>query len=196
MISKTLEAELASYKIGEKIRDLRQQRGLKLIELGSHTGLSAAMLSKIERGRLVPTLPTLTRIALVFSVGLDYFFGDQRKRYTFAIVRKDERIKLPSTKDGKHVPYEFESLDYAALEPKLNAFLAHFQALPENKLTMHSHAGVEFLYVIDGSMELTWRGEKHQLNAGDSVYFDATVEHGYRRVGNSRCSGVVVTRSD
>lgn len=196
MISKTLEKELAAYNIGEKIRDLRQQRGLKLVELGSHTGLSAAMLSKIERGRLVPTLPTLMRIALVFSVGLDYFFGDQRQRYDFAIVRKEGRVRLPSAMDRKQVPYEFESLDYAALEPKLNAFLAHFQSLPEDKVPVHSHAGVEFIYVVDGKLELTWRGEKHELDAGDSVYFDATVDHGYRRLGKGACTGVVVTRSD
>lgn len=196
MISKTLEKELAAYNIGEKIRDLRQQRDLKLVELGDHTGLSAAMLSKIERGRLVPTLPTLMRIALVFSVGLDYFFGDQKARYAFAIVRKDERIRLPATLHGRHVPYEFESLDYAALEPKINAFLAHFQALPDEKVPVHTHEGIEFLYIIEGSMELIWRGEKHQLNAGDSVYFDATIEHGYRRVGKGACSGIVITRPD
>jgi transcriptional regulator with XRE-family HTH domain len=45
-----------------------------LVELGKHTGLSAAMLSKLERGKLFPTLPTLLRIALVFGVGLEYFF--------------------------------------------------------------------------------------------------------------------------
>jgi transcriptional regulator with XRE-family HTH domain len=46
-----------------------------LVELGRHTGLSPAMLSKIERGQLFLTLPTLLRIALVFSVGLDFFFS-------------------------------------------------------------------------------------------------------------------------
>ena len=196
MISDTLEKELASYNIGEKIRDLRQQRGLKLVELGSHTGLSAAMLSKIERGRLIPTLPTLMRISLVFSVGLDYFFGDQRTRYAFAIVRKEDRIKLPASMDRKQVPYEFESLDYAALEPKLNSFLAHFQSLADSGLPVHSHPGVEFIYLMEGKLELTWRGEKHELNAGDSVYFDSSIDHGYRRLGKAECVGVVVTRPD
>jgi transcriptional regulator with XRE-family HTH domain len=51
-----------------------------LVELGKHTGLSAASLSKLERGKLFPTLPTRLRIAMVFGVGLDYFFTDERKR--------------------------------------------------------------------------------------------------------------------
>lgn len=191
MISKTLKNELAAYNIGEKVKQLRAERGLKLIELGSHTGLSAAMLSKIERGRLVPTLPTLTRIALVFSVGLDHFFSDQHRRYAFAITRKGERIRLPAALDKKAVPFDFESLDYVALEPRLSAYTAYFREV--SKPPMHEHRGVEFIYVMNGTLELTWRGETHALSAGDSVYFEATVPHGYRRGGQAECSGVVVT---
>src|SRR3954449_12428357 len=54
MLSETLSAGLAHYKIGPKIRALRVQKELGLVELGRHTGLSAAMLSKIERGLLFP----------------------------------------------------------------------------------------------------------------------------------------------
>ena len=57
---------------------LRQSLGL--MELGKHTGLSAALLSILERGKSFPTLPTRLRIAMVFGVGLDYFFTEERKR--------------------------------------------------------------------------------------------------------------------
>ncbi len=194
MLSETLEKELSVYSIGEKIRDLRAARGMKLVELGQHSGLSAAMLSKIERGRLVPTLPTLMRIALVFSVGLDYFFSDERRRHAFAIVRKKGRIRMPAQMAKNVVPYIFESLDYQALEPKLNAYLATFQPLDPGKVPEHTHDGVEFLYIVSGRMELTWHGDKHILEAGDSVYFDARVEHGYRKIGREESVGVVVTR--
>lgn len=196
MLSETLEKELSAYNIGAKVHDLRAARGMKLVELGQHTGMSAAMLSKIERGRLVPTLPTLMRIALVFSVGLDYFFSDERKRHAFAIVRKQGRIRLPSAMSKTAVPYQFESLDYQALEPRLNAFLATFQSVDPARLPTHTHDGVEFIYLISGKLELTWHGEAHTLEAGDSVYFDARVAHGYRRIGRDECVGVVVTRPD
>lgn len=74
MLSETLAKGLNDYAIGEKLRALRLRKKMGLVELGRHTGLSAAMLSKVERGKLFPTLPTLLRIALVFSVGLEYFF--------------------------------------------------------------------------------------------------------------------------
>ena len=77
MLSATLEEGLKDYAIGAKIRALRLKKKMGLVELGQHSGLSPALLSKLERGRLFPTLP---RIALVFSVGLDYFFGSAREK--------------------------------------------------------------------------------------------------------------------
>lgn len=193
MASDTIEREISGYHIGEKVRQLRLGRNLKLTELGAHTSLSAALLSKIESGKLIPTLQTLTRIALVFSVGLEYFFEDQAKRYSFALMRKPERTALPATAEAKPVPYTFEALDYAAREPRLHAFLAHFMQIDGPVRFSHQHAGIEFIYVITGTLELTWHGEAHTLNAGDAVYFDATPEHGYRRLGAEPCDAVVVT---
>ncbi len=74
MLSDTLVEGLKRYEIGSKIRALRNAKKLGLVQLGEHTGLSPALISKLERGNLFPTLPTLLRIAMVFGVGLDYFF--------------------------------------------------------------------------------------------------------------------------
>jgi transcriptional regulator with XRE-family HTH domain len=94
-ITETISEGLGRYSIGEKLRSLRLRKSMGLVELGKHTGLSAALLSKLERGKLFPTLPTLLRISMVFGVGLDYFFTDERKRRIVGIVRKDERVRLP-----------------------------------------------------------------------------------------------------
>ena len=95
MLSETLADGLGQYEIGIKIRALRQGKKLGLVQLGEHTGLSPAMLSKIERGQLIPTLPTLLRIAMVFGVGLDHFFAGAPDRPKVAVVRKAERLRLP-----------------------------------------------------------------------------------------------------
>ena len=94
MLSATLKTGLSDYAIGEKIRALRLKKKMGLVELGRHTGLSPALLSKIERGRLFPTLPTLLRIALVFSVGLEFFFAGAREKPVMAIVRRKERLQI------------------------------------------------------------------------------------------------------
>jgi Helix-turn-helix domain len=69
MLSATLTAGLNRYKIGPKIRALRSAKGMGLAQLAEHTGLSPALLSKVERGQLFTTLPTLLRIAMVLASG-------------------------------------------------------------------------------------------------------------------------------
>lgn len=100
MLSETLHEGLDSYRIGPKIRDLRTGKGMGLAQLGDHSGLSAGMLSKIERGQVFPTLPTLLRIALVFGVGLDHFFADGDDRPLCEVVRRKERIRMPDRTDA------------------------------------------------------------------------------------------------
>jgi mannose-6-phosphate isomerase-like protein (cupin superfamily) len=151
-----------------------------LVDLGRHTGLSAAMLSKVERGRLFPALPTLLRIALVFSVGLGYFFSEDQKHRTLAIVRRAERKRFPERPDGRDISFVFESLDFAALERQMSAYYAEFQVLAAGKARMHHHAKVEFLTVLRGKLEMRIGNEEHILEAGDSIYFDASLPHSYR----------------
>src|SRR5689334_1553140 len=124
MLTPTLREGLRSYAIGPKIRAIRLKRKMGLVELGKHTGLSPAMLSKIERGQLFPTLPTLLRIALVFSVGLDYFFSGSRDKPVVGIVRRRERLRFRERAEARDAAYEFESLDFPAVERKTNAYLA------------------------------------------------------------------------
>lgn len=192
MLSETLAKGLGDYAIGEKLRGLRLKKKMGLVELGKHTGLSAAMLSKVERGKLFPTLPTLLRIALVFSVGLEYFFAHE-KRHVLAVVRRAQRKRFPERPDGHDISFYFESLDFAAVERKLNAYYAEFQPRPPGKARPHHHAGVEFLSVLRGKLELHIETEDHVLESGDSIYFDSSVPHSYRRLGRNPCDAIVVT---
>jgi len=151
------------------------------------------MLSKLENGRLIPTVPTLVRIATVFDVGLDYFFTNERKRYTVAVARKGERIRFPERPDAREAAYHFESLDFSARERKLNAFFAEFHPVADHDLRAHSHAGVELLYVLEGTLEMKIGTEVYRLEESDAIYFDSVQKHNYRRVGQKRCSAIVVT---
>jgi transcriptional regulator with XRE-family HTH domain len=193
MANKTIEEGLRPYALGEKLRTLRLRKSMGLVELGKHTGLSAAMLSKLECGKLFPTLPTLLRIALVFGVGLEYFFTDERKRRVVAVSRKKERLRFPDNPGGVSIEYHFESLNFNATERKLNAFYAEFEPALLWKARPHQHAGVEFLYLVSGKLEVTIGPETFSLQAGDAIYFDSGVRHSYRRASKSQCAAVVVT---
>lgn len=192
VLSETLVKGLGGYAIGAKVRALRLRKKMGLVELGQHTGLSAAMLSKLERGKLFPTLPTLLRIALVFGVGLEYFFADEKRR-AFGIVRRAERKRFPERPDGRDVAFHFEPLDFNAVERKLNAYYASFEPLAANKARTHHHAGVEFLTLLHGKLALRVGEEEHLLEVGDSIYFDSSQPHAYRSAGQAPCDAVVVT---
>jgi quercetin dioxygenase-like cupin family protein/DNA-binding XRE family transcriptional regulator len=193
VLSETLSGGLERYGIGEKLRRLRLRKKMGLVELGRHTGLSPAMLSKIERGRLYPTLPTLLRIALAFSVGLEFFFAGPRERPTVAVVRKKDRLRFPERTDGGPSAYFFECLDYPATERRMNAYYVEIAAKRGGEATAHQHPGAEIIYVLRGRLVLRVEHDEHVLERGDSVYFDAGAPHAYRRAGAAPCAAVVVT---
>jgi len=194
-VNKTITEGLKPYALGDKLRGLRLKKSMGLVELGKHTGLSPAMLSKLERGKLFPTLPTLLRIAMVFSVGLDYFFADERKRHVVAITRKKDRLRFAEKMGSGEIAYNFESLDFPANQRRFNTFLADFEAGSSEKIKLHQHAGVEFVYVLRGKLDLTIGSDVYSLDAGDSIYFDSTVRHGYRRTSAHSTTAVTVTAS-
>ena len=193
MLSATLKKGLGNYEIGGKLRTLRLKKKMGLVELGQHTGLSPAMLSKIERGRLFPTLPTLLRIALVFGVGLEFFFAGAREKPVVAIARKRERVRLPERPQARDNAFHFESLDYAAVERRFNAYYAEFLPVAPDKRQPHAHSGAEFIYVLKGTLSVHIGIDEHALGQGDSIYFDSSIPHSYGRGGERACSAIVVT---
>ncbi len=193
MLSDELASNLGSYGIGAKLRALRLKRKMGLVELGRHTGLSPALLSKIERSKLFPTLPTLLRVATVFSVGLEFFFVREQRKPAPAVTRRGERGRFPEHPDMAKPGYVFESLDFPAVSRKLNAYHAEFRPLAGDESRQHAHDGAEFIYVMNGRLLLGIDGAKIELGLGDSVYFDSSTPHSYRRLGDLKCTAVVVT---
>jgi len=189
----TIQRVLSGYDIGRKLRALRLRKKIALVDLGKHTGLSASMLSQLENGKLVPTLATLARIAMVFDVGLDHFFGARRGQKTFSVVRAAERIRFPDRPDAPTPAYFFECLAFAAQGKGLQAYLAEFPHRQPGEVTEHAHDGAEFLVVLEGSVGIRFEGEEHLLKEGDSVYFDATEPHAYRGASRGSARAVVVT---
>jgi transcriptional regulator with XRE-family HTH domain len=190
MLSETLTVGLEHYRIGPKIRALRLKKKLGLVQLGEHTGLSPAMLSKIERGQLFPTLPTLLRIALVFGVGLEHFFLEE-ERPAVAVVRKTERLRLPDLSGETAPAYFFESLDFPVTDRRMESFYAEFPVRSKSSQP-HEHGSAEFIYVIEGQLVVTVGDTDHVLDEGDAMYFDSSVPHVYRRESRSTCTALVV----
>jgi transcriptional regulator with XRE-family HTH domain len=189
----TIHRVLSEYELGSKLRQLRLKKKITLADLGKHTGLSPSMLSQLENGKMIPTLPTLARIAMVFDVSLDYFFGDKRGRKLFSVVRAGERMRFPELPDAPTPAYFFECLTFASQGAGLQAYLAEFPPRPEATVREHVHDGIEFLFVLEGGLTVRCQGKDHELRTGDSVLLDSSQPHGYRGSGKRAARAVVVT---
>ncbi len=186
------DAFIAEKRIGERIRRLRLKRSMGLVELGRHAGLSASFLSQLETGRVVPTLRNLARIAMVFGRDLSYFF-EPEPHPLFRIHRRSERVRLPQS--GVEDPtYYFESLAYMVPDRLLDPYYAEF--VPAKKsadVRPHVHPGYEFLYLLQGDLEIRHGDRVHAMSAGDSAYFDAGTAHAYRCSSASAAVALIVT---
>ena len=189
----TIRRVLSSYDLGNKLRQLRLKKKIALVDLGKHTGLSASMISQLENNKLVPTLPTLARIAMVFDVGLDFFFTDKKRKRLFSIVRADERMQFPERNDSPTPGYFFECLAFSAQDKSLQAYLAEFPDRKPDDVSEHMHEGAEFFHVIEGSVWIRYQDEDYLMGKGDSVYFDSSAPHSYRGVGTEPARALVIT---
>lgn len=191
-VSDQLRTEIARYLIGHKVKALRLRRSMGLMQLGERTGLSPALLSKIENSKLVPTVPTLLRIAMVFDVTLDHFFQNEHRQRLVAITRKNER----DNNDGCRL-VELESchltrLDLGSGDRKFLPYLAEFYPTMEGNGRSHMHQGFEFIHVLCGTLELLIGSDLNVLRPGDSIYFDSNLRHAYRRIGKDKCNALMV----
>jgi transcriptional regulator with XRE-family HTH domain len=184
---------LSGYQVGAKLRRLRLRKKIGLVDLGKHTGLSASLLSQLENEKVTPTLPTLARIAMVFDVGIDYFFDNLRSKHAFAVTRASERLRFPDRPDNPIPAYFFEVLAYSAKEKRVSAYMAEFPVRKPEEVREHFHEGWELVHVLSGSLAIRFEAEEHVLGAGDTAYFDALEPHAYRGDSETPAQALVVT---
>ena len=179
---------LEPYSIGMKLRTLRTQKHLTLSRLAAETGLSTALLSKLETDRMIPTLPTLSNICRVYGVGLSYFFNEATK-HTLAITRKAHLAGNGRGQEAvKHV-----SLHAVTASDKL---FARVVELPAGVIGMMSEAGralYAVVYVLEGKLQLDAGGMHETLDTGDCVYLDSEMSIGWSAAGPDRCRVLMVT---
>lgn len=191
-VSDQLRTEIARYLIGHKVRALRLRRSMGLSQLGERAGLSPALLSKIENNKLVPTVPTLLRIALVFDVTLDHFFQNELRQHLISITRQDDRDGYDGCRLVENDSCHLTRLDLGPGDRKFLPYLAEFFAPAETTAKPHMHQGFEFIHVLAGTLELLMGSDPKVLRPGDSIYFDSNLRHSYRRVGKDKCTALMV----
>jgi transcriptional regulator with XRE-family HTH domain len=172
--------ESVRFRFGEKIRAIRERKGLTMKEVGSRAGVSESLISQIERDRVSPSLDTLIGIAEVLQIDLEYLFADLKKTNRVSIVREKERHVM--IQGG--VRYEqLTTFVGEAEKHALEAFTLTVEPGSEKGDTSYGHPGQELGFIIEGEAELFYGTEQYRLEKGDSVSFASDIPHALRNTG-------------
>jgi len=163
-------------KVGESVKEIREKKGLSLKDIFQRTGLQPEFLMDVEKGKISPPLGAIIKLAKALEMKMGYFIsGAENLPYT--VVRKNDR-KLISRYDSKKSQtygYEFISLAPHKKDRHMEPFLVTLE--PSNIEERSTHDGQEFIFVLEGTMEVRLGEKTHLLEPGDAIYYDSTVSH-------------------
>jgi transcriptional regulator with XRE-family HTH domain len=163
--------------IGRQVRDLRRKLGITVAELAKIAGLSQGMLSKIENGAISPSLGTLKALSRALNVPVTTFFRRYEEQRSATFVRAGEGLAIE--RRGTRAGHQYQLLGHMP-DDKNVAVEPYFITLTEESeiFPLFQHAGLEFIYLIEGRMGYRHADKVYLLGPGDSLFFDAEAPHG------------------
>lgn len=167
--------------IGEKIKSIRESKNLTIQEVAERSNFSVEQIERIESNVDFPSLAPLIKIARVLGVRLGTFLDDQNELGPVICRKKDSNdtnsigFSNNATKGRKHMGYHSLSQDKSGrhMEP----FLIDIESSEGVDFIVSTHEGEEFIYVLDGIVEINYGKHTYILEEGDSIYYDSIVAH-------------------
>ncbi len=173
-----IEKPKGILSVGEKIKRLREKKGMSLQDFAEGTGFSSAILSEIENKFDSPSLGALIEISKALDVEVGYFFKKNPSR-RFSIVRRNKRMHTSrfALKSGVRYGYSYESLGQDKKNRHMEPFLVTLEPSTLKNEKPSKHAGEEFIFVLEGEMEVILEDHRDILYPGDCIYYDSQIEH-------------------
>ena len=172
--------------IGERVRAVRNEKGLTVSDVSQRTGLDEEYLQQVEGQAVSPPLGVLIKIAKALDMRLGRFISTGAVKPS-TIVRKDQRrvISRFTSARGDQYGYTYESLAADKKDREMEPFIVTL--MPSGgKEELSTHAGQEFIYVLEGAMEVILDDRTDILYPGDSIYYDSKVPHLVRCHGDTQ----------
>jgi transcriptional regulator with XRE-family HTH domain len=166
-------AQVAMSSIGGRLRSLRQSQGVGLRELARRVGVTASLLSQMERGGVNPSVVTLFRLAEALDTTTDFFFGDGKTAQSRPgpMVRPGDRARIELS-DGitwdRLTPTDEHDFEFMACMYPPGATSA---------AEMQRHPGRDYGILIEGRLDIDVGFTTYHLEPGDSIAFDASLPH-------------------
>lgn len=165
--------------VGSKIKGIRESKNISIEEISERSGLSTDQITSIENDQYLPSLGPLIKIARALGVRLGTFLDDNDELGP-VVCRAEERNSSISFSNGatdarKHM--EYHSLAKQKAGRHMEPFIIDIQPSEEKNFKLSAHEGEEFIYVMEGEVEIEYGKEKYNLKVGDSIFYDSIVEH-------------------
>lgn len=178
--------------VGSRVRSVRENRGLSLEDISQRTNIQTDVLQRIESGEMAPPLGTIIKLAKALEMKMGYFISGEENR-PFTIVRGEDRkvVSRYDSKKGKYYGYTYESLAPHKKDRHMEPFLVTLDP-SEAEEERSAHDGQEFIYVLEGTMEVRLGEEVYLLEPGDAIYYDSTIPHLVKCHGKERTRIVAV----
>jgi len=172
---------------GDRIRRVRQERGLTIKDLSSRTGIDTADLERMESSETIPALGQLVRLGRALDMKMGYFISPGVDQF-MTVVRKEARRPISRYGETKSIEhgYFYESLAPEKADRLMEPFIVTL--VPKATDEFSTHSGQEFLYVLKGELKLQVGDRVEFLKPGDAAYYDSNQPH------LVRCAGTTVTK--
>ena len=169
------ESRSSNGGIGAHLRQLRLRRGLSLGEVARSVGISLGFLSALERSHMSASVGTLRKLANFYKTNILDFFDPAES--SSRLVSTEKRKVLEA---GPGVRMELLAWGNTVMEPHLFRIAPH-----SGSGESYHHEGEEFLYILQGELEISLEGEEYHLQPGDSFYFESATPHSWKNPGRS-----------
>ena len=181
--------------IGTKLRSIRRGNDWTLAEVAERTGIPVSTLSRIENDQVSPTYDQLTRLSDGLELDISQLFSPDKRAATTAVMQA--RRSINHLNDGQIIETANEALRYLSTDLLNKAFTPMLADIKARRVEdfgeFMSHPGEEFLFVVEGEVELhTDCYAPARLKTGESIYFDSTVPHAYIAFGPGRCRALSI----
>ena len=163
-------------EIGNRVRRLRESKGLSLAELSNLTGFEEDLLEKIEKQEVYPQLGTAIRLSKALESAFGRLVSGVGDRL-YSITRKEEEkvVSRSTGRAGTQKLYTYKSLAPEVKGRHMEALLVQLEENPGGELSVHD--GEEFIYVLEGTVVMQVGEDRFELEPGDSVYYLSTTPH-------------------
>jgi transcriptional regulator with XRE-family HTH domain len=173
--------------VGGKIKQIRETKKVSLEELAERSGIELSLIQKIEQEKNIPSLAPLIKIARALGVRLGTFMDDSDS-YGPVVVRAGEHhkgVRFTSQASESREHLNFFSLAYDKAGRNMEPFIVDIEPGLQSDYMLSSHEGEEFIYVLEGEVEINYGKETYLLAKGDSIYLDSVVLHNVHAANNN-----------